>query len=261
MAMCDRSSGRRHLSRQTDEALALRVTGLRRQRLTGAQIALETDISMTTVSRILNRAGLSRIRDIAPAEPVIRYEYRKPGGLIHLDIKRPFRIDLVGHRAIGTGNLPSPGQGVSALAQTGLERHGENARLRTSISGLDWIDRSRSKFRATSIMSVSNRNGVSNWNPAVRVPTATGSAEKFTKPEVGSTDQPEAGQDTAGGRRLTPTLMTDCALFGLPMPTSAAVKPVPVNTSIDQVQVPPPRLIDTTFDTAPPAVLVMAGLA
>ena len=78
-AMGDRSSRPRHIPRQTDETLALRVTELRRQRLTGAHIALETGISPATVSRILKRAGLSRIRDIEPAEPVVRYEYKEPG--------------------------------------------------------------------------------------------------------------------------------------------------------------------------------------
>jgi hypothetical protein len=47
----------------------------------------------------------------------------------------------------------------------------------------------------------------------------------------------------------------------LPMPTSAPVKPAPMITSIDQVRLPPPRSVAPIFDTAPPAVLVMAGLA
>ena len=88
-AMRDRSSRPLHCPRQTDRVQALRVTELRRQRLTGAHIALETGVSPATVSRILKRAGLSRVKDIDPAEPVVRDEYKEPGGLIHLDIKRP----------------------------------------------------------------------------------------------------------------------------------------------------------------------------
>ena len=87
-AMRDRSSRPLHCPRQTDRVQALRVTELRRQRLTGAHIALETGVSPATVSRILKRAGLSRVKDIDPAEPVVRDEYKEPGGLIHLDIKR-----------------------------------------------------------------------------------------------------------------------------------------------------------------------------
>ena len=94
----DRSSRPRRIPLQTGEALALRVSGLRHQRLTGRHIALETGISPATVSRIRKRAGLSRIRDIDAAAPVVRYEYKEPGGLIHLDIKRLGRFDRVGHR-------------------------------------------------------------------------------------------------------------------------------------------------------------------
>ena len=61
-AMCDRSSRPLRILRQTDEALALRVAELRRQRLTGAHITLETGVSPASVSRILKRAGPTWIR-------------------------------------------------------------------------------------------------------------------------------------------------------------------------------------------------------
>ncbi len=111
-AMVDRSSRPRHSPRQTAPALALRVTELRRQRLTGAHIALETGVSPATVSRILKRAGLSRIRDIEPAAPSIRYEYSEPCGIIHLDIKRLVRFDRVGHRITGDRAGQSNRRGV-----------------------------------------------------------------------------------------------------------------------------------------------------
>ena len=94
-AMGDRSCRPLRSPRQTDAAVASRVAELRRLRRTGQHIALETGVSPATVSRILKRAGLSRIRDIEPAAPVIRYEYKAPGGLIHLDIKRLGRFDRV----------------------------------------------------------------------------------------------------------------------------------------------------------------------
>ena len=111
-AMCDRSSRRVFIPRQTDEALALRVAELRRQRLTGAHITLETGVSPASVSRILQRAGLSRIRDIEPAAPIVRSEYAEPGGLIHLDIKRLGRFDRVGHRITGDRAGQSNSRGV-----------------------------------------------------------------------------------------------------------------------------------------------------
>ena len=111
-AMGDRSSRPLRIPQQTDEALALRVAGLRRQRLTGAHISLETGVSPASVSRILKRAGLSRIRDIEPAAAIIRYEYAEPGGLIHLDIKRLGRFDRVGHRITGDRAGQSNSRGV-----------------------------------------------------------------------------------------------------------------------------------------------------
>ncbi|EJT01292.1 insertion sequence transposase (plasmid) [Rhizobium sp. CCGE 510] len=37
---------------------------MRRQRLTGKHIAKQTGVSAATVSRVLKRAGLSRLKDI-----------------------------------------------------------------------------------------------------------------------------------------------------------------------------------------------------
>ncbi|MDA9405713.1 IS481 family transposase, partial [Bradyrhizobium sp. CCBAU 45384] len=74
------------------------VEVLRRQRHTGKQIAAEVGVSRATVSRILRRLGLSRMRDLEPAEPVRRYEREQPGELIHIDIKKLGRFVRPGHR-------------------------------------------------------------------------------------------------------------------------------------------------------------------
>ncbi len=74
---------------------------LRRQRWTGKQIAVEVGVSPATVSRVLKRLGISRIRDLEPAEPVRRYERERPGELIHIDIKKLGRFERVGHRITG----------------------------------------------------------------------------------------------------------------------------------------------------------------
>ncbi|MHC1549747.1 IS481 family transposase [Phyllobacterium sp. K27] len=110
--MIDRSSRPQNSPQQTDQALAQRIITLRRQRLTGKHIALETGVSPATVSRILRRAKLSRMKDIEPAEPVVRYQYSEPGGLIHLDIKRLGRFERVGHRITGDRKGQSNSRGV-----------------------------------------------------------------------------------------------------------------------------------------------------
>lgn len=110
--MTDRSSRPASSPRRTAEALVARIVGLRRQRLTGKHIAMQTGVSPATVSRVLRRAGLSRMKDIEPAEPVVRYEYGEPGGLIHLDIKRLGRFQRVGHRITGDRTGQSSSRGV-----------------------------------------------------------------------------------------------------------------------------------------------------
>jgi hypothetical protein len=66
--------------RRTGEGLAQRVG----TRLHGFHIAQITSLSRATVSRILRRLGLNRLRDLEPAVPLIRYEHAAPRDLLHL---------------------------------------------------------------------------------------------------------------------------------------------------------------------------------
>jgi hypothetical protein len=45
--------------------------------------------------------GLSRLRDLEPSEPVLRYEHESPGDLVHIDTKKLGRIESLGHRVTG----------------------------------------------------------------------------------------------------------------------------------------------------------------
>lgn len=110
--MGDRSSRPKSSPRQTHEGVVQQIISLRRQRLTGQHIARQTGVSSATVSRVLKRAGLSRMKDLAPAEPLVRYEYTEPGGLIHFDIKRLGRFDRVGHRITGDRTGQSNARGI-----------------------------------------------------------------------------------------------------------------------------------------------------
>jgi transposase InsO family protein len=53
------------------------------------------------VGRVLARAGLSRLRDLEPSEPVVRYEHEHPGDLVHIDTKKLGRIERPSHRVTG----------------------------------------------------------------------------------------------------------------------------------------------------------------
>jgi len=99
----DRSSRPLRLRRPTQPEQAERVQLLRCQRWTGLRIAQATGLSRATVSRILRRLKLSRMRDLEPRPPVLRYEHPNPGDMLHLDIKKLGRIAKPGHRV--TGNL------------------------------------------------------------------------------------------------------------------------------------------------------------
>lgn len=107
----DRSSRPRRCPRQTPAEQERQVEQLRRQRLTGAQIAQQTGLSRATVFRILGRVGLSRLSQIEPPPPVQRYEHAAPGDLLHLDIKKLARFAQPGHRVTGdrTQNTPRAG--------------------------------------------------------------------------------------------------------------------------------------------------------
>jgi transposase InsO family protein len=111
----DRSSRPHRLYRPTGSDVIARIAALRRQRLTGEQIAAEAGISPATVSRVLKRLGLNKMSALEPAEPVRRYERERPGEMIHIDIKKLGRIDGVGHRITGSrkgaSNLRSRGKG------------------------------------------------------------------------------------------------------------------------------------------------------
>lgn len=114
--LVDRSSRPRRLFRPTPSIVAEQIEVLRRQRFTGKLIAKQTGVSSATVSRVLRRLGISRLRDLKPAEPIRRYEREHPGELIHIDIKKLGRFKQIGHRITGdrtrqSNQRPSKGRG------------------------------------------------------------------------------------------------------------------------------------------------------
>jgi transposase InsO family protein len=111
----DLSSKPHRSPRQTPFTLLEKVFQLRRQRRNGWQIAREVGLSRATVSRILRRAGLNRLRSLDPPPPVVRYEHPRPGDLVHFDIKRLARIRKPGHRITGDRHNESRGVGWEYL--------------------------------------------------------------------------------------------------------------------------------------------------
>jgi transposase InsO family protein len=99
--LLDKSSRPAKSPRAIDPGVALAIVELRRKLFLQARIASYMGVSKATVSRVLRRAGLSKLSDLQPDDSVQRYEREVPGELLHIDIKKLGRFDKVGHRITG----------------------------------------------------------------------------------------------------------------------------------------------------------------
>jgi transposase InsO family protein len=99
--LLDKSSRPAKSPRSIDAGAALAIIELRRKLYLQAHIASAMGVSKATVSRVLRRAGMSKLSDLRPQEAVQRYERETPGELLHIDIKKLGRFEGVGHRITG----------------------------------------------------------------------------------------------------------------------------------------------------------------
>ncbi len=113
--LADKSSRPSRSPRAIDPSVALAIVELRRKLFTQSRIATYLGVSKATVSRVLARAGLSRFSDLAPADPVQRYEREAPGDLLHIDIKKLGKFSDVGHRITGDYTRRTKGLGWEYL--------------------------------------------------------------------------------------------------------------------------------------------------
>ena len=98
----DRSSRPHHVAGRTPRMWEDVIVLLRRTGMTGPQIARDLRRPRATVARVLRRAGLERLSKLHPPESANRYEHRRPGELLHLDVKKLGRIKGgFGHRILG----------------------------------------------------------------------------------------------------------------------------------------------------------------
>jgi transposase InsO family protein len=185
----DRSSRPHRLQAVTSTELVLRVEALRHERWNGARIAQATALSRATVSRILRRLKLSRMRDLDPPVPVQRYEHAAPGDLLHLDIKQLGRIEQPGHRVTGIyrGRMRGPGWEYLHVAIDDHSRLGFSAvypdQTRTTVvvflhAALDYYRRLGIRFKA-----ILTDNGGAYRSRAFRQACrALGLKHRFTRP-------------------------------------------------------------------------------
>lgn len=97
----DRSSAARRHPHALAPAWVALVRLLRQAKLVAAEIAQRTPLARSTVSAVLARIGLNRLRYLVPPVPVQRYEWERPGELVHVDIKKLGRFAQAGHRVTG----------------------------------------------------------------------------------------------------------------------------------------------------------------
>ena len=99
--LCDRSSTPARYRAPVPTERIAEIERLRRQRMTGPQIARRLAMPRSTVGLVLRRLGLGRLKSLDPKPPAVRYERQRPGELIHIDTKKLGRIDGIGHRITG----------------------------------------------------------------------------------------------------------------------------------------------------------------
>lgn len=107
----DRSSRPRHCPERTPRVWEDMIVLLRRTRMTGPCIARELHLPASTVARVLERRGLSRLRDLEPVVRAERYEHARAGDMLHLDVKKLGRIERPGHRVHGDRTTRTRGAG------------------------------------------------------------------------------------------------------------------------------------------------------
>lgn len=88
----DRSSAPKRVPARLPADRLAAIEALRRLRMTAAEIAEVLGMALSTVSRWLAKIGLGKRSRLAPPEPPNRYERKRPGELIHVDVKRLGRI-------------------------------------------------------------------------------------------------------------------------------------------------------------------------
>jgi transposase InsO family protein len=101
--LVDRSSAPRRRPTRLGADRVAAIEALRRLRMTAAEIAECLSMALSTVSRWLRRIGLGKLSRLAPPEPPNRYERKRPGELVHVDVKKLGRISKrgAGHRVTG----------------------------------------------------------------------------------------------------------------------------------------------------------------
>ena len=111
-AQLEDASSRPHRQPRTlDVGRTTAILACRQQRATAWEISVRVGVPRSTVTRVLQRAGLNRVNRLEPPPVIQRYEWPHAGDLVHLDIKPLSRIRGIGHRIHGDLSVKHRGVG------------------------------------------------------------------------------------------------------------------------------------------------------
>jgi transposase InsO family protein len=99
--LIDRSSAPKRIPHRMPAERVDSIKALRKLRLTAAEIAEVLGMALSTVSLWLKRIGLGKRSRLEPRELPNRYERRRPGELVHVDVKKLGRFGVAGKRVVG----------------------------------------------------------------------------------------------------------------------------------------------------------------
>ena len=115
LGLIDRSSRPRSCPRRLDPRTERRIVELRRQRRVGpARLGPQIGVPASTLHRVLQRNGVSRLADLdrASGRVIRRIETARPGEIVHIDVKKLAKIPPGGGwRIHGRGNDGASGHG------------------------------------------------------------------------------------------------------------------------------------------------------
>jgi transposase InsO family protein len=119
--LLDRSCAPKRVPSRLQADRVAAIEALRRLRMTAAEIAEVLGMALSTVSRWLKKIGLGKRSRLAPPEPPNRYERKRAGELIHVDVKKLGRIVVPGHRVTGNRRVRAGRSSARRLGTAGWE--------------------------------------------------------------------------------------------------------------------------------------------
>jgi transposase InsO family protein len=215
----DRSSRPRNCPGKTPQHRVDRIVAHRRQKRTAPDIARRLKMPRSTVSEVLKREGMQRLKLLEPKVPVRRYEKKKPGELLHVDTKKLGRIRGVGHRFTGRRQHRNRGIGWE-FVHLAIDDHSRVAYVETlpdekGATAAAFLERAVAWFRerGVRISRVLSDNGScyisGEFNNAC---AAAGIRHSYTRPY--------RPQTNGKAERLVQTMLRESA-YARPYPSSA----------------------------------------